>query len=50
MEGKEELKYDWININDVDKLNFQPVCLKEIIKKAAINKKTIHNINIDKIK
>lgn len=43
-EGKEYLQYDWIDLNEIDKCNILPVCLKDILKRKQF---PIHTINND---
>ena len=41
---KEYLQYDWIDLNEIDKCNLLPVCLKDILKRKQF---PIHTINND---
>ena len=43
-EGKEYLEYNWIDLNEIDKCNLLPACLKEILKKEKF---PVHVINND---
>lgn len=43
-EGKEYLEYNWIDLNETDKCNLLPACLKEILKKEKF---PVHVINND---
>lgn len=43
-EGKDYLQYQWVDLNEIDKYNILPICLKDIIKE---NKFPVHKINDD---
>ena len=42
IEGKKGLQYEWIELNEIDKYNILPKCIKEILKEEKF---TIHKIN-----
>lgn len=44
-EGKEYLQYEWIDLNEIDKCNLLPACIKDILKEEKL---PVHKINIDK--
>ena len=44
LEGKEYLQYEWLDLDDIDKYNLLPACLKDVLKS---NKLPIHMINDD---
>ena len=45
VEGKEYLQYEWIDLNEIDKCNLLPACIKDILKEEKL---PVHKINIDK--
>lgn len=45
IEGKDYLEYEWIDIEKLDEINLQPVCMREILRKQQF---PVHKINIDK--
>lgn len=42
-EGKEYLKYEWIDLSEIDKYNILPVCLKDILKMKRFPTHIIHD-------
>lgn len=42
IEGKKGLQYEWIDLNEIDKYNILPKCIKEILKEEKF---PIHKIN-----
>ena len=44
-EGRKELTYKWIDLNELEKVNLLPKCLQNIFKKTDYNR---NYINIDK--
>ena len=44
IEGKEYLKYEWLDINEIEEYNIVPKCLKDILKSQNL---PIHIINND---
>lgn len=47
MEGKDNLQYEWIDLNQIDKVNLLPANLKNILKEGKF---PIHGINDDRRK
>ena len=43
LEGREGLIYEWIDINELDKINLAPTCMIEILKKGDFPIHKIHN-------
>ena len=43
-EGKEYLQYEWLDLNEIDKYNLLPLCLKDILKQKQF---PVHVINDD---
>ena len=44
VEGKDYLKYEWLDLDKIDQYNILPACLKDILK---MNKFPVHVINDD---
>ena len=44
LEGKDYLKYEWIEIDEIDKYPLRPEVMKEILKEKVF---PVHKINID---
>jgi len=44
IEGKEHLKYEWIDLDKIDECNLLPIAAKEILKDGKF---PVHKINID---
>ena len=44
IEGKEDLHYEWLDLEKIDEYNILPVCLKDILK---TKKFPVHLINDD---
>ena len=44
VEGKEYLRYEWIDLKEIDKCNLLPICLKNILKEEQY---PVHIINDD---
>ena len=44
IEGKEYLNYEWIDLDEIDKYNIVPACLKEILKQKQF---PVHRIYED---
>ena len=44
IEGKEYLQYEWLDLNEIDKYNLLPLCLKDILKQKQF---PVHVINDD---
>ncbi len=44
IEGKDDLQYEWISLEDIDKYPLMPKAVKEVLKE---NRYPIHKINID---
>ena len=44
VEGKEYLRYEWIDLKEIDKYNLLPICLKNILKEEQY---PVHIINDD---
>ena len=42
MEGKDYLQYEWIDLDEIDKVNLLPANLKDILKKGKF---PVHEIN-----
>ena len=45
VEGKEYLNYEWIELDEIDKYNIVPACLKEILKQKQFSVHRIYEDN-----
>ncbi len=43
IEGKKGLQYEWIDLNEIDKYNILPKCIKEILKEEKFPTHKINN-------